>query len=206
MSSLPGWQPQIGPPPPAGYSPAQPDSSFSPPKRLPVDRPMSGARRAGAVAALISCVFGAGLAGVVVGHRMASTRTSTPAPAASPVQPSLDVTRAQTIDLCTRFAAGYAALPSPQTSAADVVPAANYIADALRDNPIAEGSVRVGAMLVGARCGGGARTFVGCGVGLVAGGHAEGQANTRRGQQVLGVAVGWLSGRQCDAGRVGRTP
>jgi hypothetical protein len=96
------------------------------------------------VAALISCVFGAGLAGVVVGHRMASTRTSTPAPAASPVQPSLDVTRAQTIDLCTRFAAGYAALPSPQTSAADVVPAANYIADALRDNPIADLGVRSG--------------------------------------------------------------
>ncbi|ORV20327.1 hypothetical protein AWB97_24550 [Mycobacterium intracellulare subsp. chimaera] len=50
--------------------------------------------------------------------------------------------RAQTINLCTRFAAAYAAIPTPQTRAADVIPAANYVADALRDDPAADAGVR----------------------------------------------------------------
>ncbi|KAA6142696.1 hypothetical protein, partial [Escherichia coli] len=54
--------------------------------------------------------------------------------------------RAQTINLCTRWAAAYAAIPTPQTRAADVVPATNYVADALRDNPAADTGVRA-AML-----------------------------------------------------------
>ncbi|MCV7224793.1 hypothetical protein [Mycolicibacterium komossense] len=44
--------------------------------------------------------------------------------------------------MCTRFATAYAAIPTPQNIAADVVPAANYIADALRDNAIADSGVR----------------------------------------------------------------
>jgi hypothetical protein len=44
--------------------------------------------------------------------------------------------------LCTRFAAAYASIPTPQTRAADVVPAANYVADALRDNPVGDPGVR----------------------------------------------------------------
>lgn len=50
--------------------------------------------------------------------------------------------RAQTVDLCTRFATAYAAIPSPQNISADVVPAANYVADALRDNFAADSGVR----------------------------------------------------------------
>lgn len=136
MSSSPGWSPSY--PVPPAYPPVQPDSS-APPKV----RPSSGARRAGMTAAVIGSVFVAGLAGVLVGTHIGSTPTPLAAPSAALASdPSPANVRTQTIDLCTRFAAGYSALPSPQNSAADVVPAANYISDALRDNPVADAGVR----------------------------------------------------------------
>jgi hypothetical protein len=141
--SAPGWQPPFCPGGPPTYAPAKPESSARP--GIPSGRrPTSGARRAGMAAGVSACVFATGLAGVLVGIHIGSA----PAPAAvtsttpTSVQPSPADVRAQTIDLCTRFAAGYAALPSPQHTAADVVPAANYIGDAVRDNPVADGGVR----------------------------------------------------------------
>lgn len=103
---------------------------------------MSSARRAGLATVVIACVFGAGLAGVIVGTHIGSTPTPTAAPAPAPPSPSPDQIRAQTIDLCTRFAAAYAAIPTPQTKSADIVPAANYVADALRDDSAADPAVR----------------------------------------------------------------
>ncbi|ULP45619.1 MULTISPECIES: hypothetical protein [Mycobacterium] len=85
------------------------------------------------------------MGGVAVGAHLAPRpTTATPLPATSPPPP--EVVRAQTINLCTRWAAAYAAIPTPQTRAADVVPATNYVADALRDNPAADTGVRA-AML-----------------------------------------------------------
>jgi hypothetical protein len=101
-----------------------------------------GTRRVVLVAAVIAAVFGAGLAGVVVGTHVTSPPRPAVAPTAAPPTVDPDEIRAETVDLCTRFAAAYAALPTPQNSAADVVPAANYIADALRENPIADAAVR----------------------------------------------------------------
>lgn len=96
------------------------------------------------IAALIASVFIAGGVGVVVGTRVAGTPAQAP-PAPTTTQapePTADEVRAQTVDLCTRFAAGYAALPAPQNTAADVVPAANFIADAVNDNHSADPHVR----------------------------------------------------------------
>lgn len=111
----------------------------APPQTPPAGR-RPGVRRAATIAAFVACVFGAGVGGVAVGAHLASRPTAFPPP--SPAPPSPEVVRAQTINLCTRWAAAYAAIPTPQTRAADVVPAANYVADALRDNPAGDPGVR----------------------------------------------------------------
>lgn len=133
------WQPTHPAPPaygPAG-GPAAPQYS----------RGGNVARRAGMVAGVAVLVFVAGLAGVIVGAQIPPSPTASPPAAAPPsgpppAAPDPNQVRAQTIDLCTRFAAAYSSYPSPQKSAADVVPTANYISDALRDNQIADPGVR----------------------------------------------------------------
>ncbi len=139
MTPGPGWSstpPIAGPPRPGPY--AMPPA---PPQTPPAGRRQSGGvRRAATIAAFVACVFGAGVGGVIVGTHIASRPT--PVAVAHPPAPSPEVIRAQTVDLCTRFAAAYAAIPTPQTRAADVVPAANYVADALRDNPVGDPDVR----------------------------------------------------------------
>jgi hypothetical protein len=144
------WQPPpVYPPGPPAYAPAQPETSTPPGTPSDVRRPGgAGARRAGMVAAVAAIVFGAGLAGVIVGTRIGgatpgtSAAESIPPSASPPPPPTAAQVRAETVDLCTRFAAGYAAMPTPQNNAADVVPAANYIGDALRDNANADSGVR----------------------------------------------------------------
>lgn len=128
-------------PAPPAYGPA------SAPGAVQDSRRGNAGLRVGMVAGATVLVFVAGLAGVIVGAQITPSPTASPPAAAPPsgpppVAPSPTQVRAQTIDLCTRFAAGYAAVPSPQKSAADVVPAANYISDALRDNMIADPVVR----------------------------------------------------------------
>lgn len=124
---------------------------FGAPIPLPPAPPRRGGSRsrrglviAGVIAACVA-VFVSGIVGVYVGNRTATK--DQPAVQAAPAAPSAptptaEQVRAATVDLCTRFAAGYRAMPSPQNSGFDVVPSANYIADALRDNPIADPGIR----------------------------------------------------------------
>lgn len=138
MTPGPGWS---STPPIAGSSrPVPYPMPPAPPQTPPADRQSGVVRRAATVAAFVSCVFGAGVGGVAVGARLASRPTTATTPTAT--SPAPEVVRAQTINLCTRFAAAYAAIPTPQNHAADVIPAANYVADALRDNPAADPGVR----------------------------------------------------------------
>ncbi|TXH19469.1 MAG: hypothetical protein E6R06_24360 [Mycobacterium sp.] len=97
-------------------------------------------RRTVGVAALLAAAFGMGLAGGLLGTHI-NPPPAPPAPAAA-AEPSAAEVRAQTIDLCTRFAAAYAAIPAPQTTSADMIPATNYVSDALRDNANADSGVR----------------------------------------------------------------
>ena len=70
-----------------------------------------------------------------------------PEPPAAPTPaiaaPTSGEITADTIDLCTSWAAAYAALPSPQTSVADLLPAASYVLNALRSDPAADHDIRV---------------------------------------------------------------
>jgi hypothetical protein len=84
----------------------------------------------------------AGVVGGLIGNHMADTTAAAPPPAAAPPAPTPTQVNAPTIDLCTRFAAGYRAMPSPKNTAADVIPSYNYISEALRENPAAEGAIR----------------------------------------------------------------
>lgn len=137
VGSSPGWQAT----PPSASSPHP--SPYPVPFVPPSPRP-SGARRAVVAIVAIVAVFGAALVGVIVGTHIASPSKTAPSSAldASPPAPSPETVRTQTADLCTRFATAYAAIPSPQNIAADVLPAANYIAEALRDNAHADADVR----------------------------------------------------------------
>jgi hypothetical protein len=108
---------------------------------------------AAAVGAFVA-VLVVGLLGLYVGSRL----TNSSAPQQQPTQPSAPAptagqVHAATVDLCTRFAAGYRAMPSPQKTAFDIVPTVNYVADALRDNAIADSAIReaVGKSLTGLR-------------------------------------------------------
>lgn len=145
--NLPHMAPGATPP---GYAPQHPMPGMSGPPSMPplmaAPRPTKPGPRRGWIAAGITAaavaVFGAGAIGVVVGTHLASTRSS-PATSESGTSTATAVQiREQTIDLCTRFAAGERAMPIPQRSGFDVVPSTNYIADALRDNPSADETIR----------------------------------------------------------------
>lgn len=99
--------------------------------------PGGGRRWSLVVSAAVATVgiIAAGATGVFAGISMA--RPEQPSAVAS-----TDTMRAQTVDLCTRFVAGYRALPTPQKTGADLIPTATYIADALRDNPLADTDIR----------------------------------------------------------------
>jgi hypothetical protein len=138
------WQPPH-PAPPVHPAP-QPDSS---PRALSAGRPMSGVRKAGLATAVIACVFGAGLAGVIVGTQigaMPTTPAAAPSTTPTSVKPSADEIRVETVDLCTRFATGIRAMPSPQKSALDVIPTIDYVGAALSDNPNADGDIRAAVL------------------------------------------------------------
>jgi hypothetical protein len=126
------------PPPPGGPVPLP-----LPPQR----RDEKSSRHGIFVAAVISAVLGvfiAGALGVYVGSRLTSNTSQQQSAQTAPVAPTPTAgqVHAATVDLCTRFAAGYRAMPSPQNTGFDVIPSLNYIADALRDNPIADNAIR----------------------------------------------------------------
>lgn len=134
----PGYAPQPSMPGMGGPPPMPP---LMAPPRPTKPGPRRGWIAAGITAAAV-VVFGAGAIGVVVGTHLAST----PSSPASSGSGSTTVTAAQikdqTVDLCTRFAAAERAMPIPQRSGFDVVPTTNYIADALRENPSADETIR----------------------------------------------------------------
>ena len=139
MGSSPGWQA----PPPPGVAPFAPPYPMAPPPQA--RRQFNGKRRAVLSVAVLLAVFGAALIGVIAGTHIASPSPKIPPASAldaSPPAPSSEAVRTQTVDLCTRFATAYAAIPTPQNAAADVVPAANYVAEGLRDNADADADVR----------------------------------------------------------------
>lgn len=146
MTNLYTYPAAVGGPQPAGIP-----HFGGPPSAMPPAAPPWGVQKKprprlliGVAIGAVVAAFAAGLLGAVVGTHL--NGPSTPTPAAQPTTttpvPSSAQVRSATIDLCTRFAAGYRAMPSPQNSAADVIPSLNYIADALRDNPIADSKIR----------------------------------------------------------------
>lgn len=136
----------------AGFGASVPPPLPGPPIPFPPTAPRPGrtdSRRGPVVAGVIAAcvaVLVAGAVGVYIGSVTATkdqqASQAAPAPPPSAPAPTSDQVRAATVDLCTRFAAGYRAMPSPQHTSFDVVPTVNYIADALRDNPIADPSIR----------------------------------------------------------------
>jgi hypothetical protein len=132
LPSAPGGQMPPLPPLPQTYPPQQP-------------RKGKGGLITAAIIGAAAIALTAGGIGGLIGNHMASgaTAQSSPPPsAAAPPAPTAQQVHAATVDLCTRFAAGYKAMPSPQNSGLDVLPTANYISDALRDNPAADTDVR----------------------------------------------------------------
>lgn len=113
---------------PPGYPPAQPP------------RKSKGGLITGVIVGAAAIALTAGAIGGLIGNHMATAPTAA-APAAPPA-PTAEQVHVATVDLCTRFAAGYRAMPSPQNTGFDVLPTANFIADALRDNPAADSGIR----------------------------------------------------------------
>ncbi|MCP9276483.1 hypothetical protein [Mycolicibacterium arenosum] len=87
-------------------------------------------------------MFAAGIGGVFVGSRLNTEPADQQQTQASPPAPTDAEVNAATVDLCTRFAAGYRAMPAPQNTGFDIVPTLDYIADALHDNPFADSRIR----------------------------------------------------------------
>ena len=113
-----------------GYPPAQPPRS-----------PKGGLITAAIIGAA-AIALTAGAIGGLIGNHMATGSAPAAAAPAAPTAPTSEQVHAATVDLCTRFAAGYRAMPSPQNTAFDVLPTANFIADALRDNSAADSTIR----------------------------------------------------------------
>ncbi|WP_141098991.1 hypothetical protein [Mycobacterium avium] len=128
-----------------GVLPPTPPNPQTPPQFYPASPPRK--RKGGLIAAAIggaaAIALAAGVVGGLIGNHLAGTTAAAPPPpAASPPAPTSEQVHAATVDLCTRFAGAYAAMPSPQNTGFDVLPTANYISDALRDNPAADNEVR----------------------------------------------------------------
>lgn len=123
---------------------AAPPVPPTPPPFYPAPTPRKG--KGGLIAAVIggaaAIALTAGVVGGLIGNQMAGSTVASPPPTATPPAPTAEQVHAATIDLCTRFAGAYAAMPSPQNTGFDVLPTANYISEALRDNPQADSDVR----------------------------------------------------------------
>lgn len=126
----------------AGHMPSLPPlpQSYPPP---PSRRPKGGLITAAIIGAAAIALTAGGIGGLIGNHLAAGSaaQSSTP-PVSAPPAATAEQVHAATVDLCTRFAAGYRAMPSPQNSGFDVLPTANFISDALRDNPAADTDVR----------------------------------------------------------------
>ena len=132
------YQPPHGAVPPPG---TPPNPVYAP---SPQAQPR---RRAGAVAAAIGAcvaVLGAGIGGAATGAHFVGGLSEATSASAAPASaaPTAEQVRAATVDLCTRWAAGYRAMPVPQNTPFDVIPTVNYIAAALADDTAADPGIR----------------------------------------------------------------
>jgi hypothetical protein len=137
------YQPPVATYPGPGAMPPAPPT---PPMPQFYPAPAPRKRKGGLIAAVIGgavvVALTAGVVGGLIGSHMAGTTAAPPPPAATPPAPTAEQVNAATLDLCTRFAAGYRAMPSPQKSSADVLPSYTYISEALSDNASADKAIR----------------------------------------------------------------
>lgn len=115
-----------------------------PPLRAqPTRRPNGGLITAAIVGAAAIALTAGGIGGFIGNHMAAgSAAQSAPPSAAAPAAPTAEQVHAATVDLCTRFAAANRAMPVPQNNGFDVIPSYNYVSEALRENPAADGAIR----------------------------------------------------------------
>ena len=94
--------------------------------------------------AVVTCLLSVGAAAGLIAGTQIWGRSGSDHPAASnpPAAPSAAQVSAQTVDLCTRFAAGYDALPKTQSNPAAVLPTVSYIGAALNENAVADAGIR----------------------------------------------------------------
>lgn len=121
-------------------APVPPGGAYAPGGVLPYPEQPSGKppRRTGLIVAVASVAVGAGLIGAVIGAAagVSVAGRNSAAPVSKP--PTSAEVKAANVDLCTRFAAAYAAMPSHQNSGMDVLPVATELRDAVTDNPSAD--------------------------------------------------------------------
>lgn len=129
-------------PPPGSMPPAPPVPQMPPYYPAPAQRKRRGGLVATVIGVAAVTALTAGVVGGLIGHHIASTTATPSPPAATPPVPTAEQVHAATVDLCTRFAAGYRAMPSPQKSSADVLPSYSYISEALSDNAFADKAIR----------------------------------------------------------------
>jgi hypothetical protein len=140
--------------PPAFASPNQPPTVEPPPHVMPhpessVRAPIIGRGTGTAIgwvgviiaATAAACALGAAVVGAVIALHIVGS--APPAPHSTSQAMAFPEERmVQTMDLCTRFAVAESTITAPVQRAADVVPAADYLADALREDVVADGRVR----------------------------------------------------------------
>ena len=127
--SAPGSYTPPLPPLPQAYPPPQP-------------RKGKGGLITAAIVGVAAIALTAGGIGGLVGNHIAAGSAAQSSPPAASSAPTSAQVHAATVDLCTRFAAGYHAMPSTQNTAADVIPSLTYITQALNDDQVADGTIR----------------------------------------------------------------
>lgn len=126
-------------------APVPPGGNYAPGGVLPYPEQPSGKppRRSPLLVAIGATAVTAGLVGAIIGAVAGVTITARDEPAAPNVKsPAAAEIYAANVDLCTRFAAAYAAMPAPQNSGMDILPVATAIDQALNENPNADYTIR----------------------------------------------------------------
>jgi hypothetical protein len=131
QQSAPGGHMRPLLPPPQSY-PSQLSRSFK-----------AGLIAAAIVGAAAIALTAGGIGGLIGNHILTGSAAQySPQPVTAPPASTAEQVHAATVDLCTRFAAGYHAMPSAQNTAADVIPSLTYITQALNDDLAADGTIR----------------------------------------------------------------
>lgn len=121
-------------------APMPPGGGYAPVGALPYPDPAGGRppRSAGLIVAIAAVAVGAGLIGAAIGAGIGVSVTARNGAAPASKAPTSAEVKAANVDLCTRFAAAYAAMPSHQSSGMDILPVATELRDAVTDNPHAD--------------------------------------------------------------------